>query len=219
LFVGNSLTEANDLPQVFRKFAAASSLHIDVEVASVTPGGAFLGDHWKSGRALARLRAQHPSFLILQGQSVEPLLSPQSFSYYARRFKTEADQLQTKTVLFSTWSRPDGDLYYKDATSGGSPTEMQQRLNSSYSALAADSGATLAPIGLAWERAREVAPAIQLLDGSQHPSPAGTYLAAAVLFRTLFHSSAVGSPYYSILPPTTAHTLQRIADSIPLDSQ
>jgi len=217
LFVGNSLTQVNDLPTVFKSFAAASGLHVEVDVYSVTPGGAFLGDHWKRGQALALLRAQHPNFLILQGQSVEPLLAPQNFAYYARLFKTEADQLQSKTILFSTWARPDGDAYYKDATSGGSSLEMQTRLNSSYSTLAQNIGATLAPIGLAWQRVHEVAPQIQLLDGTQHPSPAGTYLAAAILFRTLFNSSAVGSAYYSILPPTTAHTLQRIADSIPAD--
>lgn len=218
LFVGNSLTQVNDLPAVFKSFAAASGLHVDVDVYSVTPGGAFLSDHWKRGQALAVLRAQHPNFLILQGQSVEPLLAPQNFTNYARLFKTEADQLQAKTLLFSTWARPDGDAYYKDPTSGGSAIEMQARLNSSYSTLAQAIGATLAPIGLAWQRAHEVAPQIQLLDGTQHPSPAGTYLAAAVLFRTLFNSSTVGSAYYSILPPTTAHTLQRVADSVPLDT-
>ena len=217
LFVGNSLTNTNDLPVVFRSFAAASGLHVDIDVYSVTPGGAFLSDHWKRGQALTLLRTQHPNFLILQGQSLEPLLSPQSFAYHAGLFKTEAEKIQAKMVLFSTWARPDGDAYYKDATSGGSSIEMQTRLNSSYSTLAQNIGATLAPIGLAWQRAHEVAPQIQLLDGTQHPSPAGTYLAAAVLFRTLFNSSTVGSAYCSILPPTTAHTLQRIADAIPLN--
>jgi hypothetical protein len=216
LFVGNSLTQVNDLPAVFKSFVAASDLHVDVDVYSVTPGGAFLSDHWKRGQAVTVLRAQHPNFLILQGQSVEPLLAPKDFAYYARLFKTEADQLQAKTCLFSTWARPDGDAYYKDLSSGGSSTEMQMRLNSCYASVAQDISASLAPIGLAWQRAHEVAPQIQLLDGTQHPSPAGTYLAAAVLFRTLFNASPIGSAYYSILPPTTAHTLQRIADSVPL---
>src|SRR5216684_2470752 len=93
LFVGNSLTQANDLPTVFKRFAAESSLHADVDVRSITPGGAFLYDHWKRGQAVARLREQHPHFLILQGQSMEPLFAPQNFSYYAGLFKTEADHV------------------------------------------------------------------------------------------------------------------------------
>src|SRR5438270_4995475 len=99
LFVGNSLTYTNDLPTVFKKFAAESALHVDVDVCSVTPGGATFYDHWKRGQALAQLHELHPKFLILQGQSVEPLFAPQNFSYYARLFKAEADQMATKTIL------------------------------------------------------------------------------------------------------------------------
>jgi hypothetical protein len=219
LFVGNSLTQMNDLPTTFKRFAAESSLHVEVDVHSITPGGAFLYDHWKRGEALSQLRALRPNFLILQGQSIEPLLAPRNFIYYAGLFKTDADRVAAKTVLLSTWARPVGDPYYKDVSSGGSPAEMQARLNSAYASLAQAIGATLAPVGLGFEHARIDAPTVQLLDGTQHPSPAGTYLAAAILFRAIFNTSAVGSSYHGPLPATTAHTLQRIADSIPLNTQ
>src|SRR5438309_4491878 len=81
LFIGNSLTQANDLPTVFKRFAAESSLHVDVDVRSITPGGALFYDHWRRGEAVARLREQHPNFLILQGQSTEPLFASQNFSH------------------------------------------------------------------------------------------------------------------------------------------
>jgi len=217
LFVGNSLTQANDLPTAFKHFAAESSLHVDVDVRSITPGGAFFYDHWKRGQALALLREQRPNFLVLQGQSTEPLFAPENFNYYARLFKAEADQVQATTVLFSTWARSAGDEYYKHPTSGGSPIEMQARLNSAYAALAQNIRATLAPVGVGFQRVQHDAPTIALLDGTQHPSSSSTYLAAAVLFRAVFNSSAVGCTYYAGLPETTAHTLQRIADSIPLD--
>jgi hypothetical protein len=218
LFVGNSLIYTNDLPTVFKKFATESSLHVDVDVESITPGGATFYDHWKRGLAVAKLREQRPNFLVLQPQSVEPLSAPQNFFYYARLFKSEADRIGTKTVLFSTWARPAGDTYYKETASGGSPTEMQARLNSAYVSLAHNIGATLAPIGFAFEQAQHDAPTIALNDGTQHPSPAGTYLAAAVLFRTVFNSPAVGSTYCGDLPQPTAHTLQRVADAVPLNA-
>jgi hypothetical protein len=219
LFVGNSLTQANDLPEMFKRFAAESSLHVNIDVQSITPGGAFLYDHWRRGEALSRLRALRPNFLILQGQSVEPLLGTRNFIYYAGLFKTDADRVAARTVLLSTWARPAGDPYYKDVSSGGSPGEMQARLNSAYASLAQTIGAALAPVGLGFERARIDAPTIELLDGTQHPSPAGTYLAAAILFRAIFNTSAVGSSYHGPLPETTAHTLQWVADSIPLNTQ
>src|SRR6266849_3130542 len=92
LFVGNSLTQANDLPTVFKRFGAESPLHPETEVRSITPGGALFYDHWKRGQAVAILHEQHPNFLILQGQSTEPLFSPQNFTYYAGLFKAEADR-------------------------------------------------------------------------------------------------------------------------------
>jgi hypothetical protein len=219
LFVGNSLTQVNNLPDVFKKFAAESPLHADVVVKSSTPGGAMFYDHWKRGQALALLREQHPNFLILQGQSTEPLSSSQNFASYAALFKAEADRVNAKTILFSTWARPASDAYYKDATSGGSPAEMQTRLNSAYAKLARKTGATLAPIGIAWQRAQRDAPDIQLLDGTQHPSPAGTYLAAAVLFRTVFNTSATGSSFYDGLPKETALRLQHVADEVALPQE
>ena len=93
---------------------------------------------------------------------------------------------------------------------------MQTRLNSAYGSLARKLGATLAPVGLAWERALREAPTIKLLDGTQHPSPAGTYLAAAVLFRTLCGQSVVSSSYDGGVPRETAITLQQIANEVPI---
>jgi hypothetical protein len=93
---------------------------------------------------------------------------------------------------------------------------MQTRLNAAYASLAMNLGAKLAAVGVAWERAHHDAPTIELLDGTQHPSPAGTYLAAAMLFRVLFDSSEVTSGYYGGLPKETAFSLQRIASAVPL---
>src|SRR5205809_6780120 len=83
LFVGNSLTQASDLPTVFKRLASQSALHVDVDVNSITPGGAFLCDRWWSVVALGRLREFQLNFLILQGQSIEPLLVARLFNYYA----------------------------------------------------------------------------------------------------------------------------------------
>ena len=212
LFVGNSLTYMNDLPSVFKKFAAASPLHVDVEVSSITPGGAFLYDQWKRGQAVALLREKRPNFVVLQGQSLEPLIAAQSFSQSAARLKAEADQVGATTVLFSTWARPAHDPFYKESISGGSPAAMQARLDLAYATVAKNTGAILAPVGAAFERAKQIAPEIRLLDGTQHPSPVGTYLAAAVLFRAMFNASPVESQYYDNLPKELALGLQHVAE-------
>ena len=217
LFVGNSLTQVNDLPGVFKHFAEESTLHPTVEISSVTPGGAFLFDHWKHGQAVAMLRDKRPNFLVLQGQSTEPLSARESFSRCAALFKAEADRAGAVTVMFATWARPATDPYYQQPTSGGSPGAMQAGLDSAYAHVAKDIGARLAPVGAAFERVQADLPKIRLLDGTQHPSPAGTYLAAAVLFRTIF-DSPVESKYHGALPAELAAKLQRAAGEVPVSA-
>jgi hypothetical protein len=218
LFVGNSLTYMNDLPAVFKKFAAASPLHMDIEVTSLTPGGAFLYDQWKHGQAVALLREKHPNFLVLQGQSTEPLSAPQSFAQSAARLKAEADRVGARTILFATWARPANDPFYKEPASGGSPSAMHARLDLAYATVARNTGATLAPVGVAFVRAQQIAPEIRLLDGTQHPSPVGTYLAAAVLFRAMFGVSPVQSEYHDGLPKELAIGLQHVAGEVSMSS-
>ncbi len=53
-------------------------------------------------------------------------------------------------------------------------------------------------------------------SGTQHPTPAGTYLAAAVLFRTMFNASSARSTYYGGLPNEIALRLQGVAKEIPI---
>lgn len=216
LFVGNSLTQVNNLPVVLKQFAAESPLHVTVEVSSITPGGAFLYDHWKQGRAVAMLREKHPNFLVLQGQSTEPLSARESFSRSAALFKAEADRAGATTVMFATWARPANDPFYKELASGGSPEAMQAGLDLAYALVAKNIGARLAPVGVAFERTQTEFPKIVLLDGTQHPSPAGTYLAAAVLFRTMFNASPVESKFYGSLPKEVANSLQGVASEIPI---
>jgi hypothetical protein len=215
LFVGNSLTEKNDLPTTLKKLAAESTIHADIEVHAVTRGGAFLYDHWKRGDAVAALNKLRPNFLVLQGQSTEPVSASQSFARSAALLKGAADRVGAVTILFSTWARPAGDPYYKDLASGGSPAELQTRLNSAYAGVSHNIGATFAPVGFAFERVQHNAPQIQLLDGTQHPSVAGTYLAAAVLFHVIFNASPIGSTYYDGLSKETAARLQRVAEAAP----
>lgn len=57
LFVGNSLTQVNDLPTTFKRFAAESSLHVEVDVHSITPGLTLRPSNFLMGRSTLRRRA------------------------------------------------------------------------------------------------------------------------------------------------------------------
>jgi hypothetical protein len=68
-------------------------------------------------------------------------------------------------------------------------------LTYSYDSIARELGAILAPVGPAWQKARAGYPNLELYDGDgSHPSPAGSYLAAAVLVNSILGDSGQTLP-------------------------
>ncbi len=214
LFVGNSLTYVNDVPALTQSLAASSAIHARLTVSSVTGGGATLSEHWRKGEAVRALRARRPDVLIIQAQSTEPLTAPADFSRYARLLKSEADSVGARTILFQTWARPSRDSFYSSSRSGGSPEAMQILLNQAYDSLAQAIHVEVARVGEAFSLVQSRSPDIALLDGTQHATLAGSYLASAVLFQSLFGCSPMGATFVAGLPPTVANTLQVAAASV-----
>jgi len=186
LFVGNSYTHYENMPQTVASFATNRGLSL--ETRKSTPGGATLEQHWigKKGNATINTRGQIENgefdALVLQEQSLRPIHNPEKMLEYAVKLDESVKQKGGQVFLYMTWSR--------EAT-----PETQDKLKASYEAVAKQTGATVAPVGLAWELARERMPGISLYasDGS-HPSRLGSYLAACVIFSTLTGESCKGLP-------------------------
>ena len=72
---------------------------------------------------------------------------------------------------------------------------------------------------MAWKKVRETHPFIELYNADEsHPSPEGTYLAAAVFYSTLYRQASNTATYTAALNPDTAAILRSIASSTVLDS-
>lgn len=197
LFVGNSYTFGNDVPWMVRGLAAAEPGERPLEVDAVVVGGARLGDHVASGAVEEKLVSGRFDVVVLQEQSQLPLLDRAGFHAGARELHALAQKAGARVVLFCTWARRDHP-------------EQRVGLEEAYVAIAAELGATVAPVGRAFERyaapsAREKAPAKRPLrpreegqiaaapvarpslyveDGS-HATPIGSYLAAALLLEAI----------------------------------
>ena len=76
-----------------------------------------------------------------------------------------------------------------------SQPQTQVDLTEAYGHVAAELDAKLAPVGLAWERAHQSDPELNLYhpDG-RHANPAGAYLTACVFYAVLLGSSPEGLP-------------------------
>jgi hypothetical protein len=188
LFIGNSYTYFNNLPDMFAALAADAGQQVNVTM--VAPGGWRLKDHWVKGEALALLRKEQWNYVVLQEQSTlgvnyyvegrTRVAGDESFRPYAIRWASEIRKVGATPVFYLTWAPRDAP-------------EDQPRLDYAYFHAAREGRAIVAPAGLAWARVRQAHPEIRLFhEAGSHPSPAGTYLVACALVSTLFDRTPVG---------------------------
>lgn len=220
LFIGNSYTYVNDLPNTMRLLAL--SLGDTVTVASSAPGGYNLFQHSTYAPTVSAIASQPWDFVVMQEQSQLGALPPDvtTTELGATQLVSliEENYECTYPVFYMTWGRQNGDAQNCDnfpymCTYNG----MQQALRDNYVTLAQDNDAYVSPVGVAWKQVRDTHPLINLYDpDASHPSPAGTYLAACVFYCTLFQESCVPATYAAALPPDTAAILRSIASSVVL---
>ncbi|MGV3636793.1 MAG: DUF4886 domain-containing protein [Flavobacteriales bacterium] len=222
LFVGNSYIYSNDLPNMLRQLS--ESLGENMTVASSAPGGYRLTQHATYEPTLTAIASQPWDFVILQEQSqlgaLPTELSGSDVGAAILVDSIEGNHECTYPVFYMTWGRENGDaLNCDDFPYMCTYTGMQQALHDNYVAMAEQNDGRVAPVGEAWRMVRETHPEIALYvsDGS-HPSAAGTYLAANVLFCTLFGTSTASSSYTAGLDATVAATLRSIASTTVLNA-
>ena len=90
--------------------------------------------------------------------------------------------------------------------------EMTAQLAEAYTVAGNANNALVIPAGLAFARALSEQPELNLyVADKRHPTLAGTYLAACVVFAALTGRSPVGNPYLAGIDAPTAHLLQTVA--------
>jgi prepilin-type N-terminal cleavage/methylation domain-containing protein len=213
LFVGNSYTFANNLPRQVQLLAEAAGDQPALGIDSQLVGGATLEQHWNEGVALKKIRQEKWDFVVLQEQSMRPVIDRASMWHYARLFDPEIREQESIPLYFLTWARQ-------------SLPETQVRLNSSYVGIARERKSEVAPVGVAWREAFRQLPGLVLHDpDGSHPNPTGTYLAACVFYATIYEKSpeglpsrlADGSTVLADVPPGVARQLQAVAWKVSSD--
>jgi len=124
---------------------------------------------------------------VLQEQSTLPIKNAKRFHENVRLFDEAVRASGARTALYLTWARRHAP-------------ETQRALTDAYTAIGAELGALVVPVGVAWERVCATpdvphAPDLYDADGS-HPSPVGSYLAACTFLAALFGKSPVGAPVH-----------------------
>jgi len=205
LFIGNSLTYANQLPLIVEALAKAAGDRL--ETSSVTFGGFNLEDQWNQGSALRELDKGGWTVVVLQqGPSSLPE-NRADLRQWTKRWAERMRKVGARPALYMVW--PDKTrLAFFDAVS------------QSYTLAAADVRGMLFPAGEAWRAAWRRDPNAPLYGPDDfHPSAAGSYAAALSIYGMLFQRPLPGLPAKLTLrdgtvidvPPALAALLQQAA--------
>lgn len=222
LFIGNSHTFVNDLPQTFYQLATKAGRIVYVD--NLTMGGATLQMHLQNSATIQKINEKHWDFVILQEQSQIPSFIPErdTMMYpYAIALDSiiHSNWLCTRTMFFMTWAHKFGDLGILQNGGTDSFEDMQQRLRSGYMTIADSLKSAVAPCGWAWRKLIQSYPSIELYStDNYHPAENGTYLAACTFFASIFKQTAVGINFYGNILPSDAAVFQSVASQVVLDS-
>lgn len=220
LFLGNSMTYYNDLPSVFTQLSQSGGYL--PEVYELTEGSyrlEYFADREDEvgSQVYDALENYTWDYVILQEQSGIATMGEDVMYPAARTLDTMIRQAQGESVFLMTWAYKEGisidflpGFKYKETRA-----EMQTKIAGHYIDIAKELDALLAPAGIAFMRCTSQFPEIELWDEDEnHPSPAGTYLSACVLYKVLYDQSPEGLEYSGDLDEQTAGKLQLIAAGI-----
>lgn len=173
LFIGNSLTYVNDLPEMVAFLAKKTKLKKIVFKMIAEPNYG-LEDHWKKERVHDAISKGKWDFVVLQQGPSASKEGRQMLLDYSIKFAAEIKASGARPALYMVWPPAGGDL------SG---------VVSSYTDAAKRIDALLLPAGLAWLEAMKLDRSLKLYaDDGFHPSQTGTYLAALVICQGLLQS-------------------------------
>ncbi|MFC1627879.1 DUF4886 domain-containing protein [Gemmatimonadota bacterium] len=216
LFVGNSLTYWNDMPETLRRLARSAGKK--VWVADASEPGATLTDHTHYTSTMKQINRHNWDYIILQSGNARvafPSTQPELYPTY-ELLKEYIEQCcpDTKIVMFLDWS-PDGGI---NTTAGRLDYfAFQQMLHDGTRFLAARYGFMIAPVGWGWRQVREERPEIDLVGlDAIHPSRVGSYLQACIYFASIFLESPVGLDHTGAVLTPIARYLQEVAAEVVL---
>ena len=197
LFIGNSLTAAHDLPAIFAALAAAGG-HQRPITRTFTADGFSLEDHWKGGEAQKAIAAGPWDVVVLQQGPSALLESRQLLVAYARRFAESIRAAGARPAFYMVWPSTARPFDFAD-------------VSTSYAAAARAVDGILLPAGDAWRRVLREHRDLKLYsEDGLHPTFAGSYLAALVIYQRLYDARDLRLPALG-LPARDTERLQAAA--------
>ncbi len=223
LFIGNSYTAVNNLPQLTADCALSIGFAgFPMEIASSTPGGTTFQVHTTNATSQSLINQGNWDYVVLQEQSQLPSfpdaqVAAECFPFAAAlNEQILAADSCAETIFYMTWGRQNGDASNCASWPPVCTYEgMDSLLNLRYRQMAIDNQAILSPVGALWKYIRTNYPEINLYaaDGS-HPSLEGTYAAACSMVSVIFRTDPTLITSSTTLDPVVAEKIRLAAQAV-----
>jgi hypothetical protein len=219
LFLGNSYTSVNNLPQLVADVAASAGDTLIFD--SYTVGGYTLNQHFADSNAVNKIKAGGWDYVVLQDQSQVPALPDYDaaggilLSELTRQYNPCA-----RPLFYMTWGRKNGDALNCASWPPVCTYEgMDSLLHSSYVELAITTHSEVSPVGATWKFIRENYPAVELYQPDEsHPSAEGSYAAACSFYASIFKKDPALVTYNYIADTASAAMIRDAAHHVVYDS-
>lgn len=229
LFIGASYLAVNDLPGIFEGFALAAGK--EVFVARAVRSGYYLDFFAQDPVTAHAIQDQEWDFVVLSG-GCQTAAYPDTHHLIRNDWgrhhpfppleelgrKVLENHGESVVVVILPWAFEDGMTWIANQTDDY--FAMQERIRGNVVEWADSLGMAVAPVGMAWKRVLEEGAPQHYLHMSDwnHPSPRGSFLAAATVFSTLFQEASTELEFRWTLNQADAEALRRVASETVLDS-
>jgi lysophospholipase L1-like esterase len=171
LFVGNSLTYTNNLPQLVTQVASNNDFNVKTEMLAYA--NYALEDHWNDGELQKLIASGRFDYVVIQQGPSSQADGKAMLLDYGERIKSLCTRHKVQLAFYMVWP---ARVNYK----------MFEGVITNYTLAAAKTNSILCPVGQLWKNHFDVTQDFSYYgpDGF-HPSLAGSQRAAEVIFESL----------------------------------
>jgi hypothetical protein len=221
LFIGNSYTSVNNLPQLVQNLSTSAGKTLNID--SNMPGGFPLSSHLNDATTFSKISQGNWDYVILQEQSQIPTIDYYRYNdmYPAMTdLKSVIEQYNpcAKIITYMTWGRRFGGQQCDPSGTYCSPVfanfnHMQDSLTSAYLEISEQLNIQCAPVGVTWQNILNDTTLVLHSGDNSHPNIDGSYVAALTIFSSIWKQGTSGLTYTAGLSNQLAQYYQSKSDN------
>lgn len=188
LFIGNSYTFMNDMPEMFEKMAQEAGKNVLVE--KNTRAGASFKVHTGREDLWEAIRKRQWDYVVIQGYSREMSFQPEyldtaTVPYVAQILDSiYANNRCTNVRFYMTWGYDNG---FPEREEIDNYDKMADSIRNGYKWLGQRFDLPVIPVGMTWRELRNKNIFDLYYKDREHPNENGSYIAAATFFTSFFN--------------------------------